>query len=187
MALGRIGDRRAVKPLLEAGVAQADPFLKHAITYALYEIGDEEGLPVDHPMTKQVGLMRKVDERSPSKYVMPEIQLADEVKPDPAKEARQAKRLDQLAEFLPKGDPVRGEKLFHDAAKSLCSTCHVKEDKGVDFGPDLTRIGAIRSERDLLEAIVYPSSTIARYYELLMVQKKRVKQRACCAGTPLMK
>jgi len=172
MALGRIGDHRAVKPLLKTGLAPADPFLKHAVTYALYEIGDKS-LPVDHPMSKQVGLMCKVDEQSPSKYVMPEIQLADTVKPDPAKEARQAKRLDQLAEFLPKGDPVRGQKLFHDAAKSLCITCHIKGDKGVDFGPDLTRIGAIRSERDLLEAIVYPSSTIARYYELLTVNTKQ--------------
>ena len=172
MALGRIGDRRAVKPLLKTGLALADPFLKHAITYALYEIGDES-LPVDHPMSKQVGLMHKVDKQSPSKYVMPEIQLADTVKPDLAKEARQAKRLHQLAKFLRKGDPVRGKKLFHDAAKSLCITCHVKGDKGVDFGPDLTRIGAIRSERDLLEAIVYPSSTIARYYELLTVNTKQ--------------
>ena len=63
MALGRIGDRRAVKPLLAAGLAKADPFLKHAITYALYEIGDMEGLPANHPMTKQVGLMRKVDKQ----------------------------------------------------------------------------------------------------------------------------
>jgi N,N-dimethylformamidase len=173
MALGRIGDRRAVKPLLAAGLVKTDPFLKHAITYALYEIGDEKGLPADHPMTKQVGLMHKIDKRSPSKYVMPEIQLADAVKPDPDKEARQGNRLDQLAGFLPKGNPVRGEKLFHDATKSLCITCHVKGDNGVDFGPDLTRIGAIRSERDLLEAIVYPSSTIARYYELLIVQKKQ--------------
>jgi N,N-dimethylformamidase len=172
MALGRIGDRRAVRPLLAAGLAKTDPFLQHAITYALYEIGDEGGLPPDHPMTRQVGRMHQVDKRSPSKYVMPEIQLADAVKPDPAKEARQRKRLDQLTGLLPKGDPSRGEKLFHDATKSLCITCHVKGDKGVDFGPDLTRIGDIRSERDLLEAIVYPSSTIARYYELVMVQKK---------------
>jgi putative heme-binding domain-containing protein len=41
---------------------------------------------------------------------------------------------------------------------------------GVEFGPDLTMIGAIRSERDLLEAIVYPSSSIVRYYELLIVK-----------------
>ncbi len=173
MALGRIGDRRAVEPLLAAGLAKMDPFLKHAIIYALYEIGEEESLPAGHPLTKQVELMHKVDKRSPAKYVMPEIKLAYTVKPDPAKEAHQRKRLDYLAGFLPKGDPVRGEKLFHDATKSLCITCHVKGDKGVDFGPDLTRIGDIRSERDLLEAIIYPSSTIARYYELLIVQKKQ--------------
>ena len=172
MALGRIGDRKAVKPLLKAGLAQADPFLKHAIIYALHEIGDDEALPVDHPMTKRVKLMLAVEKHSPAKYVMPKIQLADEMKADPAKEALQAKRLDQLAAFLPEGNSIRGEKLFHDTAKSLCITCHIKGDKGVDFGPDLTRIGAIRSERDLLEAIVYPSSTIARYYELLMVQKR---------------
>ena len=89
------------------------------------------------------------------------------LKPDPAKEARQRKRLDQLAGFLPKGDPVRGGKLFHDAAKSLCITCHVKGDKGVNFGlGTLPGMVPYASERDLLEAIVYPSSTIARYYEL---------------------
>ena len=173
MALGRIGDSRAVKPLLKAGLSKTDPFLKHAITYALYEIGEEENLTDTHPMTSQLRLMHKVDGQSPAKYVMPEIQPADAVKPDPAKEARQSKRLDQIAAFLPGGDPARGEKIFHDTAKSLCLTCHVKGDKGVGFGPDLTRIGAIRSERDLLEAIVYPSSTIARYYELLVVKKKQ--------------
>jgi hypothetical protein len=122
MALGRIGDRRAVEPLLAAGLAKMDPFLKHAIIYALYEIGDEESLPGDHPMTKQVGLMHQVDKRNPSPHLMPEIQLADAVEPDPAKEARQRKRLDQIAGFLPKGDPIRGGKLFHDATKSLCIT-----------------------------------------------------------------
>ena len=172
MALGRIGDRRAVKPLLEAGLDETDPFLRHAIIYALYEIGDKESLPGDHPLTKQVGLMHQVDKRSPSKHVMPDIQLADSVKPDPARDARQRARLEELARFLPKGDPVRGEELFHNSAKSLCITCHVKGDKGMDFGPDLTRIGAIRSERDLLEAIVYPGSSIARYYELVIVEKK---------------
>ena len=135
MALGRIEDRRAVKPLLAAGLAKTDPFLKHAVTYALYEIGDEGSLPPDHPMTKQVGLMHQVDKRSPSTHVMPEIQLANAVKPDPAKEARQRKRLDHLAGFLSKGDPVRGEKLFHDATKSLCITCHgfVLHIAGPDF------------------------------------------------------
>ena len=56
-------------------------------------------------MSKQLGLMRKVDKQSPSKYVMPEIQLADTVKPDPTKEARQAKRLEQLAASFPRATP----------------------------------------------------------------------------------
>ena len=47
----------------------------------------------------------------------------------------------------------------------MCILCHQKGEMGAHFGPDLTRIGAIRSKRDLLEAIVYPSASIARYYE----------------------
>jgi putative heme-binding domain-containing protein len=36
---------------------------------------------------------------------------------------------------------------------------------GGDVGPDLTAIGTIRSERDLLEAVVYPSASLVRSYE----------------------
>ena len=57
MALGRIGDRQR-EALLKAGLAPADPFLKHAFTYALYEIGDKKSLPVGHPMTKQISIIR---------------------------------------------------------------------------------------------------------------------------------
>ena len=101
-----------------------------------------EGLPVDHPMTKQVGLMRKVDKRSPAKYVMPEIQLADTVKPDPAKEAQpsQAPRPARRISF-PRETPCAGRNFLMILPNRLCITCHVKGDKGVDFGPDLTRIG----------------------------------------------
>ncbi len=39
-------------------------------------------------------------------------------------------------------------------------------------GPDLTSIGQVRSERDLLEAIVYPSATLVRSYESVLVITK---------------
>ena len=39
-------------------------------------------------------------------------------------------------------------------------------------GPDLTRIGAIRSGRDLLESIVLPSSTFAQGYESYSLTRK---------------
>lgn len=172
MALGRIGDARAVEPLLESSGGELDPFLKHALIYALFEIGESEGLPVDHPLAKQVGIMHKVARSHPSPHLMPEIELADPVVSDPDQGARRKSRLEELVRILPKGDATRGETLFHQDARAACVTCHVKEDKGQDFGPDLTSIGAIRSERDLLEAIVYPSSSIARYYELVTIQKK---------------
>src|SRR4029450_11667510 len=40
---------------------------------------------------------------------------------------------------------------------------------GGRIGPDLTRIGQVRSERDLLEAILYPSASFARGYEPVVI------------------
>jgi putative heme-binding domain-containing protein len=62
--------------------------------------------------------------------------------------------------------------LFNNRERSKCITCHLKGGKGVRLGPDLTWIGAIRSERDLLEAIVFPSASIARYHEVVNVLAK---------------
>ncbi len=173
MALGRIGDNRAVQPLLSAGAADADPFLRHAVIYALYEIGDTENLPANGPIGDQVRLMHEVDRGGAAPHAMPEIQLAAVEEADPGKLAQQQARLKELTALLPNGNAERGEKIFHNAAKSLCVTCHVMGDKGVKFGPDLTGIGSIRTEQDLLEAIVYPSSSIARYYEMVNVLRKK--------------
>jgi putative heme-binding domain-containing protein len=43
-ALGRIGDKEAVRPLLAAVRAGGDRFLEHALIYALLRIGDRDGL-----------------------------------------------------------------------------------------------------------------------------------------------
>ncbi len=71
MALGRIGDKTAVKALTEAGAKELGPFLKHAITYALFEIGDNGSIPEGHPLGKQVGLMHQVAKRNPSHPIRP--------------------------------------------------------------------------------------------------------------------
>jgi putative membrane-bound dehydrogenase-like protein len=173
MALGRIGDAKAVDALLEAGSGKMDAFLRHAIIYALYEIGDRRNLPEGNPLGKQVRLMDEIEQSNAPPHAMPKIELAEIVEPDQKQLAGQKARLDQLTTLLPKGDPGRGQKLFHNAAKTLCITCHVKGDQGVKFGPDLTGIGSIRSERDLLEAIVYPSSSIARSYEQVRIRTEK--------------
>jgi putative heme-binding domain-containing protein len=66
--------------------------------------------------------------------------------------------------LLADGDPARGRAVFFGKAVA-CSACHRVADEGGRIGPDLTRIGAIRSGRDLLESILWPSSTFAQGYE----------------------
>ncbi len=172
MALGRIGQAQATVPLLECYSAEMDPFLKHALTYAIYEIGELNSLPKQHPVTRRVQRMLKLDRTTIRSAKYPEIEFIKADKPGPEAVARQKKQLDRLAVFLPQGDAQRGEKLFHNREKAKCVTCHLKGSAGVRLGPDLTRIGAIRSERDLLEAIVLPSASIARYHETVNVVTK---------------
>jgi putative heme-binding domain-containing protein len=82
--------------------------------------------------------------------------------------ARQARELDLLAAGVRGGDHVRGQMLFN-SAKAACNACHAIGYKGGTIGPDLTSIGQIRSERDLLEAIVFPNASFARGYEPVVV------------------
>ncbi len=173
MALGRIGDRSASQSLLEAWNEEDDPFLKHAITYALFEIGAIESVAETHPVGKQLRIMEKVAQRGHDTEVRPDIQWADPIELDGEKIAHKYKRMAELREILKEGDARRGEKLFTDASKSLCITCHRLGDQGVDYGPDLTKIGGIRNDRDLMEAIVFPSASITRYYERVDVQTKQ--------------
>jgi putative membrane-bound dehydrogenase-like protein len=83
--------------------------------------------------------------------------------------AQQAQRLETLLVSLRGGDVRRGQLVFNDQ-KVGCLTCHAIGYLGGKVGPDLTRIGQIRSERDLLEAIVYPSASFARSYEPVIVE-----------------
>ncbi len=78
---------------------------------------------------------------------------------------KQKARLAQLDGVLDGGDIQRGRELFFANQKAICATCHAVQGKGGAFGPDLTKIGAIRAPRDLLEAIVLPSTSFARGYE----------------------
>ena len=66
------------------------------------------------------------------------------------------------------GDVRRGQAIFN-SQKTACSTCHAMGYLGGRVGPDLTSIGQIRTERDLLEAILHPSASFVRSFEPVMV------------------
>jgi putative membrane-bound dehydrogenase-like protein len=85
--------------------------------------------------------------------------------------ARQAQRLEELMVAVQGGDVARGQTVFN-STKAACLTCHAIGYLGGRIGPDLTRIGQVRSDRDLLEAVVFPNVSFARGYEPVLVRTK---------------
>lgn len=81
---------------------------------------------------------------------------------------KQQARLEDLLAQTKGGDIGRGQAVFNNQ-KTACMVCHSIGYVGGKTGPDLTRIGGIRTERDLLEAVVFPSASFVRSYEPIVV------------------
>ncbi|MBV8881867.1 MAG: HEAT repeat domain-containing protein [Planctomycetaceae bacterium] len=84
---------------------------------------------------------------------------------------KQKARLEELSALLTGGDPARGRDVFF-GKKVACSTCHTIQSQGGRVGPDLSKIASIRTGRDLLESIVFPSASFARGYEPYLLRTK---------------
>src|SRR5262249_37744670 len=63
------------------------------------------------------------------------------------------------------GVAAGGGRGVFSAARAAGPPCHTVRSEGGHVGPDLSKIGAARSGRDLLEAVLYPSASFARGYE----------------------
>jgi putative heme-binding domain-containing protein len=74
-----------------------------------------------------------------------------------------AAELDQLS-----GDADAGEPIFL-SQKAGCYGCHRAVGRGGNVGPDLSKIGQIRSKAELLESIIFPSAIVAPEYRTLQV------------------
>jgi putative heme-binding domain-containing protein len=85
--------------------------------------------------------------------------------------AKQAAYLDVLVTELKGGDVNRGHAVFL-SSKAACSTCHATGYLGGRLGPDLTNLGKVRTERDLIESIVFPNASFVRSYEPFIVATK---------------
>ncbi len=83
-------------------------------------------------------------------------------------DAEKATRLAEVEPLLSQGDAPRGREVFF-GTRVACFTCHTVRSEGGHVGPDLSRIGAVRTGRDLLEAILFPSASFARGYEPYVV------------------
>jgi putative heme-binding domain-containing protein len=83
--------------------------------------------------------------------------------------AVQRARVEQVLATLNTGDVRRGQAVFN-SAKAACVSCHTIGYVGGHVGPDLSRVGAIRQERDLVESIVFPSASFVQSYEPIVVE-----------------
>jgi putative membrane-bound dehydrogenase-like protein len=121
--------------------------------------------------SKSVASLRADTLRSTLKRFGPDIQqkvepLLARVNPDAA---AQRARLEQALTSLPAGDIRRGQLIFN-STKAACVSCHTIGYVGGHVGPDLSRIGAIRARRDLLESILFPSASFVQSFEPIIVE-----------------
>jgi putative heme-binding domain-containing protein len=86
--------------------------------------------------------------------------------------------LSPLAAKSMQADPAAGKFVF-ESGQGSCIACHKIGDKGRAIGPDLSHIGAIRTERDLVESILFPSNTLARDYEAHILETRNGESLTC--------
>jgi putative heme-binding domain-containing protein len=67
---------------------------------------------------------------------------------------------------------MRGMKSFLDVQ---CHQCHQMDGRGIELGPDLSKVSERFRGKDLLQQILKPSSHIDEPYKLVRLKLKRVK------------
>jgi quinoprotein glucose dehydrogenase len=70
-------------------------------------------------------------------------------------------RIDQYRAALHGGDAESGRQIFFERTAVSCVRCHKVGRRGGEVGPELSRIGADKDRKYLLEALVDPNKTIA--------------------------
>jgi len=93
---------------------------------------------------------------------------------------RTAKSLDDYRNFALQhdGDAARGRALFADEQRLACTKCHSIDGKGTKAGPDLFSVGDQFTRRELIDAVLKPSATIAVGYSTTVVETKSGEEYA---------
>jgi putative heme-binding domain-containing protein len=143
--------------LLQAYEKQSDEKLGLALVDALAEASALDGVSPDRLAAVVITYPQPVKDAAQS--------LLTRTRPD---DAERVARLTTLETSLAEGDAAQGEHVFF-GTRAACSACHRIGTRGERIGPDLSKIGEVRTRRDLLEAILFPSASLARGYESLHV------------------
>jgi putative membrane-bound dehydrogenase-like protein len=146
--------------LLEAFTQSTDESVGQKLVAALTESPARSSLRVAALKPRLAKFSPRVQRQAEALYAVLDVDAA-----------KQKARLEQLLVGLDGGDVRRGQAVFNNL-KVACVACHAIGYLGGNVGPDLTHIGKIRTERDLLESIVFPSASFVRSYEPVLVATK---------------
>ncbi|HEX4142470.1 MAG TPA: PVC-type heme-binding CxxCH protein [Pirellulales bacterium] len=79
-------------------------------------------------------------------------------------QAEQLAKAKRVLGLLREADPHRGIQVF-GSQKAGCTACHKAANVGGVTGPHLGGVGKRRTERDLIESILFPSASLVQSYE----------------------
>lgn len=79
-------------------------------------------------------------------------------------QAEQLAKANRVLDLCAKADPNRGIQVFM-SQKAACTACHKAAHVGGVIGPHLRGLGKRRTERDLIESILFPSASLVQSYE----------------------
>lgn len=156
--LGRVGDRASVAVLNQAFWKLKDNGVRNTAIEALALTSEggrailkwqsEGKLPPPFKDQAALALSRSTD-----------AGLRDQASRElPLPAAQGLANFPKLPELMKlKGDAAKGQAMFTQAG---CVACHRVKGQFIDFGPDLTQIGAKLSQDGLFTAILYPSAAI---------------------------
>jgi putative heme-binding domain-containing protein len=157
-ALGRVSDRAAVAVMNQHFWPEKREDVRRSLIDALALSGEggrailkwqsEGKLPPQFKDQAALALSRSTD-----------AGLRDQASRElPLPAAQGLANFPKLPELLKlKGDAAKGQAMFMQAG---CVACHRVKGQFIDFGPDLTQIGAKLSQDGLFTAILYPSAAI---------------------------
>jgi putative heme-binding domain-containing protein len=79
-------------------------------------------------------------------------------------QAEQLTKANRVLDLVNKADAHRGIQVFL-SQKAACAACHKAAHVGGVTGPHLQGVGKRRTERDLIESILFPSASLVQSYE----------------------
>jgi putative membrane-bound dehydrogenase-like protein len=79
-------------------------------------------------------------------------------------QGEQLAKAKRVLDMIGKADPQHGMQVFL-SQKASCSACHKAAHVGGITGPHLKGVGTRRTERDIIESILFPSASLVQSYE----------------------